>query len=282
MPAANAALHFLFGNRPTILIHLEDGSLVCLDAVCTHLGCTVQFKPELNLIKCPCHGGTYDMQGQLTRNVAAPEPLQLVRGRWELQDANWYPDFPSSAQNAMWFYEQSGGPSVDGVMAINADLVARLIDAVGPIAMPKYNLTVDGETFLFETQRQVEIAYDRTANTPKAFIGDLAPVLLERLTKAQQDTFLNVVGLLGDGLSAQDIQIYHSDPSIQSAIERLGWDGGVRGNTGDYLMVTHANIGGGKTDSAKGTAEKNDQCRQRDHRRPAGQGLPAGYRFAGV
>ncbi len=193
-------------------------------------------------------GGTYDMQGQLTQNIAAPAPLQLVRGRWELQDSNWYPDFPSSAQNAMWFYEQSGGPSVDGVMAINADLVAKLIDVVGPISMPEYGLTVDGETFLFETQRQVEVAYDRTANTPKAFIGDLAPVLLERLTNAQQDTFLQVVGLIGDGLSAQDIQIYHSDPSIQSAIERLGWDGGVRGNTGDYLMVTHANIGGGKTD----------------------------------
>ena len=193
-------------------------------------------------------GGTYAVQGQLTRHIASPEPLRLIRGRWELQDANWYPDFPTSAQTAMWFYEQSGGPSVDGVIAINADVVAKLIDTVGPINMPDYRMTVDGETFLFETQRQVELDYDKAANAPKAFIGDLAPALLERLTSGESTRTLQVASILSGALANRDIQLYHSDPGIQSAVTALGWDGAVRGNTGDYLMATHTNIGGGKTD----------------------------------
>lgn len=75
MPPAGTALQFLFGNRPAILIHLEDGALVCFDAVCTHLGCTVQFQPEQKRIHCACHGGTYDMA--TGKNVAGPPPKPL-------------------------------------------------------------------------------------------------------------------------------------------------------------------------------------------------------------
>ena len=193
-------------------------------------------------------GGTYDVQGQLTQQVASPEPLQLLRARWELQDANWFPDFPTSAQKAMWFYEASGGPSVDGVIAVNASLVADLIDTTGAIEMPEYGLTVDGETFLFRTQKQVELDYDAEQNQPKSFIGDLAPILIERLTQSEGENFLTIANQLSRGLSDRDIQMYHSDPAIQTAIEAMGWDGSVMGNTGDYLMVSHTNIGGGKTD----------------------------------
>lgn len=75
IPPVGTALQFLFGNRPAVLIHLEDGSLVCFDAVCTHLGCTVQFQPEEKRIHCACHGGTYDMK--TGKNVAGPPPKPL-------------------------------------------------------------------------------------------------------------------------------------------------------------------------------------------------------------
>lgn len=193
-------------------------------------------------------GGTYDMQGQLRAFVEAPEPMQLVGARWEFQDANWFPDFPTSAQKAMWFYEQSGGPTVDGVIAVNATWVSKLINATGPIALPEHGKVIDGENFLFETQKHVELEYDKQENAPKAFIGDMAGVLVERLSHANGEDFLELGALLGTGLASQDIQIYHRDPEIQSAIARLGWDGAVLGNAGDYFMLVHTNIGGGKTD----------------------------------
>ena len=202
---------------------------------------------ELVNITIP-RGGTYDVQGQLTQKVQAPQPLQLLTDKWEMQDVNWFPDFPTSAKKAMWFYEASGGPTVDGVIAINANLVADLIDATGEIHLPEYGMSVDGETFLFQAQKQVEIDYDKEENQPKGFIADLAPILLDRMVNAQNDQFIGIADILSRGLSERDIQMYHNDEDIQSAIRNLGWDGSVLGNTGDYLMVVHANIGGGKTD----------------------------------
>jgi hypothetical protein len=193
-------------------------------------------------------GGTYDLQGQLREYVQAPQPLQLVGDRWEFQDANWFPDFPTSAEKAIWFYEKSGGPSVDGIIAVNATWVSKVIEATGPIELETYGKTIDSENFLFETQKQVEVDYDKEENKPKAFIGDMAGTLIERLTTTEGDSFLELATLLSDGLENRDIQIYHTDPEIQSAITNLGWDGGIVGNTGDYFMLVHTNLGGGKTD----------------------------------
>ena len=38
-------------------------------------------------------GGTYDLKGQMKKEVEPPLPLQLSNNRWEFQDANWFPDF---------------------------------------------------------------------------------------------------------------------------------------------------------------------------------------------
>jgi len=35
-----------------------------VSAVCTHLGCITQWKPEANMIACPCHGSKFQPNGK--------------------------------------------------------------------------------------------------------------------------------------------------------------------------------------------------------------------------
>jgi cytochrome b6-f complex iron-sulfur subunit len=86
LPGAGSATMFLFGSRPSVLIHHADGHYVAFDAVCTHLGCTVRFEPQNNRIFCPCHGGTYDMNTGAV--VAGPPPRPLKPYRVEVADGN--------------------------------------------------------------------------------------------------------------------------------------------------------------------------------------------------
>ena len=65
---------FPFGAQPAILIRKADGSYRAFSAVCTHLGCTVQYKGDEHLIWCACHNGRYDLEG---RNVSGPPPRPL-------------------------------------------------------------------------------------------------------------------------------------------------------------------------------------------------------------
>ncbi len=75
--APGAARGFLFGGAPALLIHLPGGEWIALSAVCTHLGCPVEYEPGKGRIYCNCHGGTYDPS--TGRNVGGPPPRPLEK-----------------------------------------------------------------------------------------------------------------------------------------------------------------------------------------------------------
>jgi Rieske Fe-S protein len=64
---------FEFGGKPCLLI-LVDGEPRALNAVCTHLDCTVEYRPAQGDIFCNCHNGVYDVNG---RNLSGPPPRPL-------------------------------------------------------------------------------------------------------------------------------------------------------------------------------------------------------------
>ena len=71
----NSGMIFRFGSRPGLLILEADGRTYhALSAACTHLGCTVQYRPDLREIWCPCHNGIYSLNGA---NVSGPPPRPL-------------------------------------------------------------------------------------------------------------------------------------------------------------------------------------------------------------
>lgn len=70
----NTGQIFKFGNRPAILIRTPAGELRAFSAVCTHLNCTVQYRPDLSHIWCACHNGHFDLNG---KNIAGPPPRPL-------------------------------------------------------------------------------------------------------------------------------------------------------------------------------------------------------------
>ncbi len=74
--APNSGRIFKFGSAPGIIIRTASGELRAFSAVCTHLGCTVQYRSDLGHIWCACHNGHFDLNGI---NVAGPPPRPLER-----------------------------------------------------------------------------------------------------------------------------------------------------------------------------------------------------------
>jgi cytochrome b6-f complex iron-sulfur subunit len=70
----NTGRIFRFGDHPGLLLRTPTGDLRAFSAVCTHLGCTVQYRPDLLQIWCPCHNGHYDLNGNV---VSGPPPKPL-------------------------------------------------------------------------------------------------------------------------------------------------------------------------------------------------------------
>ena len=76
---AGSVLMFKFGTRPAMLIHHTDGRWISMTAVCTHLGCTVQYEPQLDRIHCACHGGVYNPYTGTNVSGPPPKPLTLYK-----------------------------------------------------------------------------------------------------------------------------------------------------------------------------------------------------------
>ncbi|MHB1862001.1 MAG: QcrA and Rieske domain-containing protein [Gemmatimonadaceae bacterium] len=71
----NSGEIFKFGNEPGLIIRTPSGEVRAFTAVCTHLGCIVQYNSSNSDIWCACHNGHYDLNG---RNVSGPPPRPLT------------------------------------------------------------------------------------------------------------------------------------------------------------------------------------------------------------
>ena len=231
-------------------------------------------------------GGSYDLEaGMQGKKIVSPKPLHLVNPHWNFWDANWWADWPKTAENLMWFYNESNGPTVDGVISFTPSVVEKILEITGPIDMTKeYGLIINSENFWELTQKTVE--YDNLVkedpnfindikkteissstiintndfkfdqdlennqdNKPKKIIGDLFAKIIEEIPKnITKDNLAKIITIMSDSVLEKQVMVYFSEQNLQNEIENLGLAGEVKESEHDYLMIVDTNIGGRKTD----------------------------------
>ncbi len=196
-------------------------------------------------------GGSYDLQGQLNQYLVPPLPLQLVNGRWEFQDANWFPDFQASATELSWFYQHSRNSTVDGVIAINASVLQRLLKVTGPIQNKQYGVTVNANNVLDILQTAVTTDPSAPTTTPKAVIGALMQQVLSKIQHINKGEMIALLTQLQQALGQKEIQAYFSDPNLESKVVSYGWGGTIVQTRPrqDFLEVVDANLNSEKSDT---------------------------------
>jgi hypothetical protein len=193
----------------------------------------------------------------------APKPMQdhMRIPLLVLRDANWSPDFPTTAQVARALYAQETGVKVDGVFTIDIDAVKRLVGALGALDVPGATEPITGENVDEQVIRFWEqpVGTDSTIaagmNTEwfgqrKDFIPAIARVALDRIQggDANYGALLEAVQAAMD---ARSIQVWVNNPQVQSVMAEAQWDGGLHPQAGaDYLAVVDTNMGYNKVDAA--------------------------------
>lgn len=198
--------------------------------------------------------------------LTPPPPISkyLKVDNWYMRDSNWSPDFPTSAEKALWFYSEEasgiashyGAPipeaplvNFNGVVSINPTVVADLLGIVGAISVD--NQTFTKENLIDLLEYQVEVAF-LSEGIPRAqrkeIIAVLADQLMDRLFNLPAAKWLDVIGVLEDRLEDKHILIYETDPDIQDALAGQNWAAEVVETNDDYVMVVDANLASLKTD----------------------------------
>ncbi len=183
--------------------------------------------------------------------VTPPEPLiPMTGGKWAMRDSNWDPDFATAAEQVAWFYQQEGGESVDGVVAVNATVIADLLKLTGPITIPGIEEALTSETFFDTLHYQIEKGYfideaNERQNEPKTIVKDLFSELRDRL--AQPHVLVRLSAFLEAELKQKQILLFHTDPAIQRQIVAHRWGGTLQTADANSLALVSANLTGKKS-----------------------------------
>ncbi|MBU1255346.1 DUF4012 domain-containing protein [Patescibacteria group bacterium] len=192
--------------------------------------------------------GIFNADGQLHEKIIPPQPIQKISTAWSMHDANWFPDFPTSAEKIGWFYEKTGGVTTDGVISLTPTVIERLLELTGPIPMPEYEVILDSNNFVELIQYEVEIDYDKVLNKPKKILADFAPKFIEALKNLSFQERQEALDILFNCLTEKHILAYFNNSSLEEIMVKEGWAGELLETDKDYLSVVSSNINGYKTD----------------------------------
>ncbi len=199
----------------------------------------------------------------------APAPIQkyLEVKKWFLRDANWSPDFPTSAKKAEELYLKEIAPhlglidpkdpwyatvepSVDGVIAMTPEVMKDILRIVGEVRIEDQVFTSENLVDVLEYQVGRGFAEQGAPDIQrKQIIGKLAEEVKNRLFRLPATEWPKVLDVIRRALDEKNILMYDKSPQLQELIHMNNWDGAAIDTDGDYLMVVDANMASLKTDS---------------------------------
>lgn len=200
----------------------------------------------------------FDADGLLTVNVVPPTELKTLTRKWGARDANWFFDFPKSAEATAYFLERSKlysekGVVFDGIVGMNIHAMKGILEVTGPIEVPEYKTTVSSGNFEKIIQKEVESGADKIAGDPKKILRVLAPKVMERIGQLNEAEMKALSEKVFKSLESRDVMLYAKNRDIQSFFTARSIDGGMYPLPGSffgtYLGIANANISGGKTDA---------------------------------
>lgn len=188
----------------------------------------------------------------------APAPITKYIGlkQWYLRDANWSPDFPTSAATMVKFFNEEAAVArpeqnvpIDGIIAFSTKPASDLLRITGPITVD--GIKFDADNLVDELEFQVEVAFAQQGidrGDRKDIVGKLMQEIVERLKGMSVANLIRVAGVVQDNLAEGHILLSMQDASLQRAILEHNWGGKMLPVNGDYLSIIDANLAALKTD----------------------------------
>lgn len=181
----------------------------------------------------------------------APYGKYLKVERWYARDMNYSPDFPSSMDQFMKFYNWAGRINpvdvkpVDGIFAIDTEVIKKLLEVTGPV--PLNGVTYTSDNVVLELERIASLAL-REQTGRKKVLGNLMQQMLINVFKSDKNLWPQLINAGIELAQEKHIQIYVFDPEAQTLVEKYGYAGRIEDPVkGDYSMVVSTNLGGDKT-----------------------------------
>ena len=218
----------------------------------------------------------YNLDDQYKPKVSAPEPLiKYIKGpytlsrNYRLRDMNWLPDFKASMDLFVREIESVGIDDIDGIIAVDTQVLVNILNATGPIQVPgfgEYSTKIVAECdcpqviYELESFADIEGPIVWSENEPgkivyappnydnrKKIIGPLMNSVLANALGQPKEKLPMLFEAILKSLTEKHVLFYMHDAKSQDAVEVFGIAGTLDEYNGDYIHINDANLGGRKS-----------------------------------
>jgi Protein of unknown function (DUF4012) len=189
--------------------------------------------------------------GAATRHIDSPAEFVTNYDRYApseyFQNASASPHFPSSAEVAASFYEQSMGVEIDGVINVDPIALGSIADLVGGIdELPHATGPFDGADL---AQLLLVDAYELSDADQEELLDAAVEATFDALTSTTLPGPAQLADALAPRVQEGRLLMWSPDPVEQELLVTLGLDGSLPADDGhDMLLVGIANNSPNKID----------------------------------
>lgn len=194
----------------------------------------------------------YEADGQLKGHVEPPYPIRryLPEVHWYLRNSNFDVDFVKSASSAAFFLFQETGQKVDGVIGIDVSFVKNLISSIGPVYVPEYKETVNGDNFFIVTETHADKNSFPSSTQKEDFLTFLYKAINNKISSEKKLSYLAILKAISDSILEKHILFTFADLDVQNTFTVNGLSSSLfdpRKLSGsavnDFVGISEANIG---------------------------------------
>lgn len=219
----------------------------------------------------------YNLDNKYKPHINAPEPIvKYLKAPYttspylRLRDINWNPDFSESMTIFLKEARTAGLSDVDGIIAVDTQVLVKLLDVIGPIGVTGFGefstkivpqCNCPQVIYELESFADVEGAVVWSENEPgkivfappnyenrKKIIGPLMNSVLANTLGQPKEKIPALFEAMFRSLTEKHILFYFTDEVSQKASEDFGIAGTFKDvPDSDFLSIVDANLGGRKS-----------------------------------
>ena len=182
---------------------------------------------------------SYLVEDPTRPRVPAPPPFRRYQGMrdWNLRDANWHPDFRTSADEIQRFLALNGVDPVDGVLAFDQQALGILLAAIGPVQVPGHDVRVSTANAYSVLEHFAHSTGDRRAwFSSRPFYAALTAALLKTTTERLRTDPRSVIGAVQAMVAEKHLLAAFENADLQ----RLGVSAGSSARVPARAALTSA------------------------------------------
>ncbi len=198
----------------------------------------------------------YDVDGQLKTHV---EPSYVIRRYLQphlyLRDSNFSLDFQNAASTSALLYKLSTGKEVDGVIAIDYEVLKEIIASIGPLNLADYQKTLTKDNAFDFIHNTIESTFFPGSTQKKDLLTAVMNQIIIKL-ETDKNAASKLVTLLPKLMEEKHLLFAFRDESVQSLFTTLGYAGTFsdtrmkeKGVVQDIFAINEANIGVNKANT---------------------------------